>query len=166
MDSTQFIISDTIGRIQLKPHETMAWREVRQQARGYDAQRNYMDMGHETLLDTAVISSDTSAVYRVLGRHSKTHSSGTDTTVIRIIPSAGCCPYFTVPEGTYAIVTSFGEVMQYPGGAAGNNLLVPFVAPAFTKVLCCFSQIRELITQQTIIFDTPSRTARPRTTLT
>jgi hypothetical protein len=74
----------------------MAWREARQQARGYDANSaNYLNSGHETLLDTAMIGWDTAGAYRVLGRHSKTHNSGTDTTIIRVVPSAGCCPYFT-----------------------------------------------------------------------
>jgi regulator of protease activity HflC (stomatin/prohibitin superfamily) len=139
-----------------------AWREARQQARGYDASNaNYMDMGHETLLDTVTIGSDTAAAYRVLGRHSKTHVSGTDTTIIRVVPSAGCCPYFTVPEGTYAIVTSFGEVMTFPGNA--SQPAGPIWPAGFhKKVLCCFSQIRELITMQTIIFDTPVKNCKTK----
>lgn len=140
----------------------MAWREVRQQARGYDARSaNYMSAGHETLLDTAVIGSDTSAAYHVLGAHTKTHQSGTDTTIMRVTPSAGCCPYFTVPEGTYAIVTSFGEVVQYPGDS--KQPAGPVHPPGFhKKVLCCFSQIRELITKQTIIFDTPVKNCKTK----
>ena len=68
-----------------------------------------------------------------------------------------------MPEGTYAIVTSFGEVMQYPGGAPGTQPAGPVWPPGFhKKVLCCFSQIRELITQQTIIFDTPVKNCKTK----
>ena len=132
----------------------MAWREVRQQARGYDARNaNYMDMGHETLLDTAVIGSDTSAAYRVLGRHSKTTALARTPQSFASSRKAGCCPPSPCLRGPTPSSRLSVRSCSSPAVMTASSLLVPFGPNFHKKVLCCFSQIRELITQQTIIFD-------------
>jgi len=75
--------------------------------------------------------------------------------------SGGCCgccmPFFTIPEGFYATVDSFGQQINYTyTGEDGNEIETPIWPPGFhRKKSCCFSNVRELVTKQTVIFDTP-----------
>lgn len=82
-----------------------------------------------------------------------------------------CFPYFTVPEGFYATVASLGKQQDYtytkqytaeellalPQGTPKSEEISTPIWPAgcHWKKYCCFSGVRELITKQTVVFDTP-----------
>lgn len=72
----------------------------------------------------------------------------------RVAPSCGCCfPYFVIPEGFYATVTSFGEILRHTDGQGNKSPVWP--AGCYWKRNLCCSGIRELVTKQTIVLDTP-----------
>ena len=75
----------------------------------------------------------------------------------RATVTGGMCeclfPWFTIPEGFYATVSSFGRQIDYE---ADDGIKTPiWPAGCYMKRNCCFSNIRELVTKQTVVFDTP-----------
>ena len=71
--------------------------------------------------------------------------------------SGGCCdclfPWFTIPEGFYATVQQFGQQINYKPPNGPETPVWP--AGFHWRHKCCFSGIRELVTKQTVVFDTP-----------
>jgi regulator of protease activity HflC (stomatin/prohibitin superfamily) len=66
-------------------------------------------------------------------------------------------PWFDVPEGCYALVTKFGEEMLYPGSDNGS-----YVWPPGRHYYPPWYKISNLVTMQSIVFDTPVKGAKTK----
>ena len=77
---------------------------------------------------------------------------------LRATVSGGCCgclfPWFNIPEGFYATVQQFGEQIDYVDGSGAAPTPI-WPAGCYWKHKLCFSGVRELVTKQTVVFDTP-----------
>jgi hypothetical protein len=108
--------------------------------------------GNETVLQNIKINS-AAEVYKRFGERTGRRGE----VPFRAVVTGGVCdccfPYFTVPEGFYATVSSFGRQMDYTPEDGKPTPIWP--AGCYMKKYCCFSAVRELVTKQTVVFDTP-----------